>query len=119
MLRENHLVEVGQHGEDAAVVVVGSGEAYSSFYFEPTDWEKLLDELGLADKRDTTYWELSGGQKQRLSIALALIGDPEIAVLDELTTGQRLRFRSPPPFGEELLSELPEVSEVHRHGSRL
>ncbi|GAA4552578.1 ABC transporter ATP-binding protein [Amycolatopsis samaneae] len=66
------------------------GEAldlYASFYRTPANPEKLLTTLGLADKRDTAYKKLSGGQKQRLSIALALIGSPEIAVLDELTTG--------------------------------
>jgi ABC-2 type transport system ATP-binding protein len=43
--------------------------------------------LGLVEKRDAYYRELSGGQKQRLSIVLALIGQPDIAILDELTTG--------------------------------
>ncbi len=62
-------------------------DLYSSFYPRPADWEELLDELGLADKRGTAYNKLSGGQKQRLSIALALVGNPEIAILDELTTG--------------------------------
>ncbi len=62
-------------------------ELYSSFYPNPADWRQLLDTLGLADKRTTRYGKLSGGQKQRLSIALALIGNPQIAVLDELTTG--------------------------------
>ena len=46
-----------------------------------------MDDLGLTDKRDTAYRHLSGGQKQRLSIALALIGQPRIAILDELSTG--------------------------------
>jgi ABC-2 type transport system ATP-binding protein len=62
-------------------------ELYSAFYPEPADWRKLADELGLAGKLRTRFGKLSGGQKQRLSIALALVGDPVIAILDELTTG--------------------------------
>ncbi|WP_031170364.1 ABC transporter ATP-binding protein [Streptosporangium roseum] len=60
---------------------------YSSFYPEPADWRALMDGLGLADKARTRYGKLSGGQKQRLSIALALVGSPKVAILDELTTG--------------------------------
>ncbi len=62
-------------------------ELYSSFYPDPADWRELLDTLGLSDKHEAQYRKLSGGQKQRLSIALALVGRPEVAVLDELTTG--------------------------------
>ncbi|KOX23857.1 ABC transporter ATP-binding protein [Nocardiopsis sp. NRRL B-16309] len=67
-----------------------AGEAlrlYASFYRESADPDELLDMLGIADQRDTQFRRLSGGQKQRLSIALALVGLPRVAVLDELTTG--------------------------------
>ncbi|HEY7202521.1 MAG TPA: ABC transporter ATP-binding protein [Candidatus Dormibacteraeota bacterium] len=62
-------------------------DLHSSFYREPADWRRLMRDLGLEDRRGARFGKLSGGQKQRLSIALALVGSPEIAVLDELTTG--------------------------------
>jgi ABC-2 type transport system ATP-binding protein len=155
-------------------------DLYAAFYAQPRDREQLLDDLGLADKRNAQFGKLSGGQKQRLSIALALIGNPKVAILDELTTGldpqarrdtwqliedvrdsgvtiilvthfmeeaerladrvalidagrlvaldtpagivsrvdaeQRLRFRPSAPIEDGLLTGLPEVRSVTRHG---
>jgi len=51
------------------------------------DWPPLLEQLGLAEKRKGSFAKLSGGQKQRLFIALALLNDPDLVFLDELTTG--------------------------------
>lgn len=62
-------------------------DLFASFYPRPVDWRPLLEKLGLADRRNTPFAKLSGGQKQRLFIALALVSDPEVVFLDELTTG--------------------------------
>jgi ABC-2 type transport system ATP-binding protein len=158
-------------------------DMFASFYRHPASWPELLERLGLSQRRDARYKDLSGGQKQRLSAALALVGDPEIAVLDELTTGldpqarratwdlieqirddgvtvvlvthfmeeaerlsdrvavidrgrliaidtpaslvsrnapeQSIRFRPSRPFDVSMLTELPQVTSVREHGSRL
>ena len=66
------------------------GEAvklFASLYNDPLDPAELLDSLGMTQFENSAFMKLSGGQKQRLSIALALVGNPKVAILDELTTG--------------------------------
>jgi ABC-2 type transport system ATP-binding protein len=62
-------------------------DMYQSFYRNPANPEELANALGFSEKLGSYYKTLSGGQKQRVSVALALVGQPKIAVLDEMTTG--------------------------------
>ena len=60
---------------------------YASLYRDSANWEKLLESFGLSGLRKSRVNKLSGGERQRLSVMLALVGNPEIVFLDELTTG--------------------------------
>ncbi|SED84140.1 ABC transporter ATP-binding protein [Ruania alba] len=87
VLRERLGIQLQASRLPAKIRVREALELYASFYADPADPQDLMDQLGLTEKADSGFASLSGGQQQRLSIALALIGNPEIAILDELTTG--------------------------------
>ena len=60
---------------------------FAAYYPDPEDPDTLLDRVGLGARRRTPWRHLSGGEQQRLSLALALVGRPEVAFLDEPTAG--------------------------------
>jgi ABC-2 type transport system ATP-binding protein len=87
-LQERIGVQLQQAQLQKRIKVWEAVDLWASLYKKKAaDAEHLLEQLGLADKRDAWFMNLSGGQKQRLFIALGLINDPEVVFLDELTTG--------------------------------
>ena len=87
-LQERVGVQLQQAQLQKRIKVWEAVDLWASLYQKKAlDGERLLEQLGLADKRQAWFMNLSGGQKQRLFIALALINDPEVVFLDELTTG--------------------------------
>ena len=79
----------------------------ASYYDNPIDPDELLDLVGLADHRSSTWRSMSGGEQQRLSLALALVGRPDVAFLDEPTAGID-------PSGRQLIRRI--ISELRDRG---
>src|ERR1700720_1846022 len=87
-LQERIGVQLQQAQLQKRIKVWEAVDLWASLYRKNAiDGERLLEQLGLIDKRNAWFMTLLGGQKQRLFIALALINDPEVVFLDELTTG--------------------------------
>jgi ABC-2 type transport system ATP-binding protein len=87
LLRERTGMQLQQSNLPERMRVWEALDLYASFYPKAADWKVLLAQLGLEEKRNAPFAKLSGGQKQRLFIALALLPDPQLVFLDELTTG--------------------------------
>lgn len=87
ILRERTGIQLQQSNLPDRMKVWEALDLYASFYPKAADWKALLVRLGLEEKRNAPFAKLSGGQKQRLFIALALLPDPQLVFLDELTTG--------------------------------
>ncbi|MGN0675462.1 MAG: ABC transporter ATP-binding protein [Oscillospiraceae bacterium] len=68
-------------------------EETACLYKNPSDWKELCERFGIGDKLDSAVKSLSGGERQRLFIVLALIPDPQLVFLDELTTGLDAKAR--------------------------
>jgi ABC-2 type transport system ATP-binding protein len=112
---------IAQHGElvPNIGVMLQSGGVYpgirplealalfASYYDDPEDPAALLDRVGLTHRRTATWRRLSGGEQQRLSLALALVGKPRVAFLDEPTSGIDVS-------GRQLIREL--IRELRQSG---
>ena len=100
---------------------------YSRFYRHPLDPDRLLERVGLADAADTRYRVLSGGQRQRLALAVAIVGRPELVLLDEPTAGMdpaakastRELMASLRDAGVTVLVTTHELADVERLADRI
>src|SRR4051794_14741095 len=86
-------VQLQESELQAKLTVQEALEMYSAFYSKPADWRPLVERLGIEKQLGQRFGKLSGGQKQRLFIALSLVGNPRVAVFDELTAALDPRAR--------------------------
>ncbi len=86
-------VQFQESSHQAEIKVGELCEETACLYKNPTDWQKLCREFGIGDKLKSEVKNLSGGQRQKLFIVLALIPNPELVFLDELTTGLDTKAR--------------------------
>jgi ABC-2 type transport system ATP-binding protein len=86
-LRRRIGIQLQQAALPEGIKVWEAIDLFASFYPHSKAWQLLLETWGLAEKRNSLFSSLSGGQKQRLFIAIALVNDPELVFLDEITTG--------------------------------
>jgi len=86
-LRQRIGVQLQDAALPARLTVREAVRLFAALYDDAADPDRLLTTWGLADKRDAAFGDLSGGQQQRLFITLALINNPDLVVLDEISTG--------------------------------
>lgn len=86
-LRQHIGVQLQQAAVPQRLKVREILDLFASFYTTTVPRDRLIEQWGLAEKRNAYFGNLSGGQQQRLFIALALINDPDIVFFDELTSG--------------------------------
>ena len=92
-LFENVGVQLQEANYQDKVTVAELCEVTQSLYRNAADYGELLKQFGIFDKAKSMVGELSGGQRQKLFIVLALIPQPKVVFLDELTTGLDAKAR--------------------------
>jgi ABC-2 type transport system ATP-binding protein len=126
-----HRARVGlmlqEGGIDLRARAAESLRQYAAFHADPLDPDELLDALGLRDVAATPFRRLSGGERQRLGFALALVGRPDVLILDEPTAGMdpvaravvRSRIAAEREAGTAVLVTSHELTDVERLADRI